>query len=104
MMASINNSPWYYEILADGIELGRRLSIEYGFKKGFENDHQIAEGLKRVLYQRFGPLPSSLVGELALLSREQTLGLLSDAMDTDTLAEFRASLPQNEWHPQGAEW
>jgi hypothetical protein len=104
MMALINNSPWYYEILADGIELGRRLCMEYGFKKGFENDFQIAEGLKRVLYQRFGPLPSSLVGELALLSRERLLGLLSVAMDTETLAEFRANLPKNEWHPQGTEW
>lgn len=103
-MASINNSPWYYEILADGIELGRRLSVEYGFKKGFENDYQIGEGSKRVLYQRFGPLPASLVGELALLSRERWLGLLSVAMDTETLAEFRANLPNNEWHPQGDEW
>lgn len=70
-MASINNAPWYCEILADGIELGRRLCVGYGFKKGFENDYQ---------------------------------GLLSVAMDTETLAGFRANLPNNEWHPQGDEW
>jgi len=104
MMVSINNSPWYYEILADGIELGRRLSVEYGFKRGFDNDYQIAEGLKRVLYQRFGPLPSSLVGELALLTREQLLGLFSAAIDVETLAVFQASLPKNDWHPQGTDW
>ena len=103
-MVSINNSPWYYEILAEGIELERRLSTEYGFKKGFENDYQISEGLKLVLYQRFGPLPSSLVGELTLLSREQLLGLFSAAMDTETLAEFQAGLPKNDWHPQSTDW
>ncbi len=103
-MISVHNSPWYNQILAEGIEIGRRLSIEYGFKKGFENDYQILEGLKRVLYQRFGPLPSSLVGELALPSRERLLGLLSVAIDTETLAEFQANLPKNEWHPQSTEW
>ncbi len=102
-MALINNSPWYYEIQADGIELGRRLCMEYGFKKGFENDFQIAQGLNRVLYRRFGPLSSSLVGELALLSRERLLGLLSVAMDTDTLAESQANLLKNEWRPQDTE-
>jgi hypothetical protein len=103
-MISVLNSPWYNEILAEGIEIGRRLSIEYGFKKGFENDYQISEGLKRVLYQRFGPLPSSLVGELTLLTREQLLGLFSAAMDAETLAEFQAGLPNNDWHPQSTDW
>jgi hypothetical protein len=44
------------------------------------------------------------VGELALLLRERLLGLLSVAMDTDTLAEFQANLPKNEWHPQDTDW
>ena len=39
-MISVYNSPWYNEILAEGIEIGRRLSVEYGFKTGFENDYQ----------------------------------------------------------------
>ena len=103
-MISVYNSPWYNEILAEGIEIGRRLSVEYGFKTGFENDYQIADGLKRVLYQRFGPLPSSLVGELTLLTREQLLGRFCAAMDMETLAEFQASLPKNDWHPQSTDW
>jgi len=81
-MAVLRESPWYNEILEEGLREG----MEQGLREGAERQ------LLRVLTHRFGPVPSDVEAALRELGIEQLETLLDVALVSDSLEEFRQRL------------
>ncbi len=98
-MAVLRESPWYQEILNEGVELGLQQGLQEGLQQGLERGLQ--EGLQqgaqrqllRLLQHRFGPVPEEVRTRLQQLTVEQLELLVDQALLVDSLAEFVRHLP-----------
>lgn len=78
-MAVLRESPWYQEILKEGVEQGRQQEAQ--------------RQLLHVLQRRFGPVPEGVQTRLATLTVEQLEDLVDVALTVDSLEEFVPHLP-----------
>lgn len=85
-MAILRESPWYEQILAEGLEQGRRQGFQEGLQEGQE------EILIRILSRRFGELPSEFVERLRQLKTEQLLQMADIALEAPSLTEVEIFL------------
>lgn len=69
-MAVLRESPWYQEIVKEGVKQGTQRQ------------------LVRVLQRRFGPVPEGVQMELATLTVEQLEDLVDVALTVDSFEEF----------------
>ncbi len=90
-MAVLRESPWYQEILNEGLDLGLQQGLEQGLEQGLRQGAQ--RQLLRVLQHRFGPVPAEVRTRLQPLTVEQLEALIDQALLADSLAEFVAHLP-----------
>jgi len=101
-MAVLRESPWYQEILTEGLQQGLQQGVQQGLQQGLQQGVQqgIQQGvqqgarrqLMRVLQGRFGEIPSSLQTRLEGESLEQLESLMDVAIAVSSLNEFLSSL------------
>ncbi len=100
-MAILLESPWYNEILKEGIEKGIKQGIEQGKQRGVQQGIERGQRdialsqLTSVLRHRFSPLPDSLADDLDALPTERLLALFDAALEVETMTAFLACLPAN---------
>ncbi|HBY97399.1 MAG TPA: hypothetical protein DEP84_26245 [Chloroflexi bacterium] len=87
-MAVLRESPWYAEILQEGIEQGREQGREQGIEQGREQGQM--EMLLHILRRRFGPLPPDLVARIGDLRLDQLGQVVDVALEAPTLAVVKA--------------
>ncbi len=105
-MAALRESPWYQEILQEGLKIGRREGLEVGRREGLEIGRRkgleegLEEGLRKgrqqglldFLAYRFGQVPARIQTRLAARSLAELNVLFDAAMDAPDLAAFEESL------------
>ncbi len=74
-MTVLRESPWYQEILQEGIQQERRRSLE------------------RILNLRFGDIPLDISRKMEALTLEQLDELIAIALTVNSLDEFSQQLP-----------
>ena len=86
-MIELRESPWYNQILEEG--------LEEGLQQGLRQAHQIAlDDLVRVLRHRFGALPRALEDQVRALETSQLRGLFDEALDAPSPEAFLDAIPQ----------
>jgi predicted transposase YdaD len=101
-MAILRESPWYREILAEGLEIGRREGLEEGLEAGRQEG--LEEGLEAgrrqslldLLTKRFKSVPERIETRLAARHLPDLVALLDVALDVDSLEEFETHLEELE--------
>ena len=100
-MAVLRESPWYQEILKEGMQQGLQQGIERGIERGIQQG--LREGELRqlvvVLTKRFGQLPQRLRSSLERLGTEQLEALMDVALSATTLDEFAGAVPDGGEDP-----
>lgn len=86
-MTILKETPWYKEIVNEGVKLGRQEGVQQG-------KLAIEQSLLVVLAHRFGTVPLDVRETLDKLSLTQLQAAFDDALKSNTWDEFRASLPQ----------
>ncbi len=81
-MAVLRESPWYREILAEGLEIGRREGLEAGRR----------QSLLDLLNKRFASVPERSEARLAVRHLPDLVALLDVALDVSSLEEFETHL------------
>ncbi len=74
-MTVLRESPWYQEILEEGLEQARR------------------DDLRRVLRYRFGDMSTDVERQLQQLDLHQLEQVFDAALEVETLDDFRQHLP-----------
>jgi predicted transposase YdaD len=85
-MTILRESPWYNEIVKEGLEQGLQQGLQQGIKQGQE------EMLLRVLVHRFGDLDPELVARIRSLGVDQLRQLVDVALDAPSLETFKIYL------------
>lgn len=95
-MAVIRESPWYHEILQEGVELGMEQGIEQGMEQGIEQGieqgrrQELEEMLRHLLEHRFSAFPVDISDQLAELSIEQLRQVVDYSLDAPSLPAVEA--------------
>ncbi|AFY32451.1 DUF4351 domain-containing protein [Calothrix sp. PCC 7507] len=94
-MAILRESPWYNEILAEGLQKGLQEGIQQGVQQGIQQGVQqgVRNQLIRILRQRFGEIPHEVEVRFEGESVEQLESLIDSALAVSSLEEFIRSLP-----------
>ena len=85
-MAILRESPWYSEIVKEGLEEG----LQQGLQQGRLEER--AEVLMRIIERRFGTVPPELALRLRVLGAEQLYQLVDVALTAATLDMVMATL------------
>lgn len=88
-MAVLRESPWYREILEEGIEKGFEQGVEQGIERGIERGvrQERQEMALHILRYRFGEMEAELVAQVEQLTAEQLRPLIDLALEAVSLAE-----------------
>lgn len=97
-MAILRESPWYQEILEEGLEEGRKLGLEQGLGQGLKLGAQ--RQLLLLLEHRFGPVPPAVQVRLEQLEVAQLEALIAMALEAESLDEFADHLPSGRENGQ----
>ncbi|MGF1602315.1 MAG: DUF4351 domain-containing protein [Thermosynechococcaceae cyanobacterium] len=81
-MTVLRESPWYTEIVKEGIEQGIEKGIEQGIEKGSR------ASLLQILKVRFGEVPRALHEQIKGCDRSQLEALMAVALQVDSLETF----------------
>lgn len=82
-MAILRESPWYNEILKEGLEQGLEQGLEKGRRQG------VLLSVQRLLQRRFGEIPLLVNEQLRFLSLEALQQVLDEAADAPSLAQVQ---------------
>ena len=85
-MTVLRESPWYQEILQQGVQQGVQQGIQQGIQQGRR------ESLLRLLELRFGEIPSEIQTSLQESTREKLEDLMATALAVNSLDEFSQHL------------
>lgn len=88
-MTVLRESPWYQEILQEGLDIGMEKGREEGQKQG------LLQAVLGMLNHRFGLLTDDLVQALSQLQADQLRPMIDVAMDVATLDDLRGRLTRN---------
>ncbi|NEO02634.1 MAG: DUF4351 domain-containing protein [Moorea sp. SIO3I7] len=86
-MTVLRESPWYQEILQEGVAQG----IEQGIEQGIQQERR--GSLERILKLRFSEIPSEISVRIQSLTLEQLEELMATALTVNSLDEFSQNLP-----------
>ncbi|WP_293035967.1 DUF4351 domain-containing protein [Moorena sp. SIO1F2] len=86
-MTVLRESPWYQEILQEGVAQG----IEQGIEQGIQQERR--GSLERILKLRFSEIPSEISVSIQSLTLEQLEELMATALTVNSLDEFSQNLP-----------
>ncbi|NEO96239.1 MAG: Rpn family recombination-promoting nuclease/putative transposase [Moorea sp. SIO3G5] len=86
-MTVLRESPWYQEILQEGVAQG----IEQGIEQGIQQERR--GSLERILKLRFSEIPSEISIRIQALTLEQLEELIATALTVNSLDEFTQHLP-----------
>ncbi|WP_293102958.1 DUF4351 domain-containing protein [Moorena sp. SIOASIH] len=94
-MTVLRESPWYQEILQEGVAQGIEQGIQQGVAQGIEQGIQEERrgGLERILKLRFSEIPSEISVRIQSLTLEQLEELMATALTVNSLDEFMQNLP-----------
>jgi predicted transposase YdaD len=81
-MVVLRESPWYEEILQQGVQQGVQQGLQQGVQQGLQ------EGLQEILQQRFGELPPGITTALQGKTVQQLKVLMNEAIAISSLEEF----------------
>lgn len=101
-MLVLRESPWYNDLLQEGMQMGIEKGLEQGLEQGLE--HERVSMLLHILEHRFGPLPESVVQRIHGTPADDLRRLVDvaiDAPDLATVSGFMATLPVKS-HTTGA--
>ncbi len=93
-MAVLRESPWYNEILEEGLREGMEKGLEEGLEQGLREGAE--RQLLRVLNHRFGSVPPDVEAALHSCDVEQLEALLDEALVSDSLESFRRHLAPSD--------
>ncbi|MCX6047023.1 MAG: DUF4351 domain-containing protein [Chloroflexi bacterium] len=85
-MTILRESPWYNELIKEGIEQGIERGIEQGIERGKE------QMLLHLLSHKFGELDSAWIARIEDIPAEQLEEVFVLALDSSTLQELAAHL------------
>ncbi|WP_017652128.1 DUF4351 domain-containing protein [Fortiea contorta] len=105
-MAILRESPWYNEILAEGLQQGIQQGVQQGIQQGVQQGIQqgvqqgiqqgVQQGVRnqliRILRQRFGEIPEEVEVSFEGKNVEQLESLIDSALAANSLAEFMQNL------------
>jgi predicted transposase YdaD len=89
-MVVLRESPWYQQILQEGLEQGLERGLEQGLELGQEQ--ALRQSLIRILRHRFDTIPADITMALQSVRTPQLQMLLDVALDVSSLDEFRRRL------------
>ena len=87
-MTVLRESPWYQEILQEGVAQG----IQEGIEQGIQQERR--GSLERILKLRFSEIPSEISVRIQALTLEQLEELMATALTVNSLDEFTQHLPK----------
>ena len=87
-MTVLRESPWYQEILQEGVAQG----IQEGIEQGIQQERR--GSLERILKLRFSEIPSEISIRIQALTLEQLEELMATALTVNSLDEFTQHLPK----------
>ena len=89
-MTVLRESPWYQEILKEGLEKGEKQGLQQGMQQGLQQGMQQGELslILRLLTRRFGSLDNSLREQISQLSIFQLEALAESLLDFSSLADL----------------
>ena len=87
-MAVLRESPWYSEILREGIDLGREEGREEGIHQG-----QV-QMLMHIIEHKFGPLPESSATMINKLGTQHVKELVNVALDAASVTQVYEAVDQ----------
>ncbi|MBR8826536.1 MAG: Rpn family recombination-promoting nuclease/putative transposase [Gomphosphaeria aponina SAG 52.96 = DSM 107014] len=96
-MVVLRESPWYQEILKEGLERGEKQGIEQGIEQGLQQGLQ-QEGIKlvsKLIQRRFGEISSTLMLQLQQLSVEKLENLAEELLDITEIEQVQKWLQEN---------
>jgi predicted transposase YdaD len=85
-MTVLRESPWYQEILKEGLQLGEQRGLQLGRQKGRQEGE--TELIIRLLNRRFGNLDLGVIEKIKSLSISQLEALGDRLLDFASLEEF----------------
>ena len=93
-MEILRESPWYNELVKEGLEKGlvegREEGREEGRKEGKQQERLAA--LLQVLRHRFGETPGEILGRVHRLTRTSMIEAMDQALDATSITEFDVAL------------
>ncbi len=103
-MVVLQQSPWYQEILEEGILKGVEQGRQEGILTGLEQGHQRERlrTIQRALHLRFGPVSPTLSSHLETLRADQLEPLVEAAWLTPSLEAFVAQVPSAHANGSGS--
>ena len=91
-MAVLRESPWYNEILKEGLEQGIEQGIEQGLEQGIERGKE--QMVLNILRHRFGELDDAWVARVQAIPSDQLEQVILMAFDVESLAELAEHVQQ----------
>ena len=85
-MTVLRESPWYQEILKEGLEKGEKQGLQQGMQQGLQQGELSL--ILRQLTRRFGSLDNSLREQISQLSIFQLEALAESLLDFSSLADL----------------
>ncbi|NBD15470.1 MAG: DUF4351 domain-containing protein [Cyanobacteria bacterium] len=92
-MAVLRESPWYEQILKEGLQQGREQGLQQGLQQGRQQGE--VELVLRLLTRRFGVLEARTQQQIRRLSIAQLESLAEALLDFSDVEEVEAWLAQN---------
>jgi predicted transposase YdaD len=99
-MVVLQQSPWYQEILQEGILKGVEQGRQEGILTGLERER--LRTIQRALHLRFGPAPPTLSSHLETLRADQLEPLVEAAWLAPSLEVFVAQVPSAHANGSGS--
>ena len=99
-MEILRESPWYNELVKEGLEQGliqgRKEGREEGREEGKVEGQRQAQlaALLQILHHRFGDVPYEILFRIDRLDRAGLIAAIDQALDAASLAEFDAGVTQ----------
>ncbi|OCQ98807.1 hypothetical protein BCD64_22395 [Nostoc sp. MBR 210] len=90
-MTVLRESPWYQEILTEGLQQGLQQGVQQGIQQGLQQGAR--RQLIQVLQLRFGAIPQEVQDRLEDQSIEQLENLMAAAIAVNSVDEFLQNLP-----------
>ncbi|NEO03575.1 MAG: Rpn family recombination-promoting nuclease/putative transposase, partial [Moorea sp. SIO3I7] len=90
-MTVLRESPWYQEILQEGVAQGIEQGLEQGLEQGIQQERR--GSLERILKLRFSEIPVEISVRIQALNLEQLEELMATALTVNSLDEFSQHLP-----------
>ncbi|PKO21626.1 MAG: hypothetical protein CVU38_13790 [Chloroflexi bacterium HGW-Chloroflexi-1] len=98
-MVMLRESPWYNEILQEGVQIGIGRGVQQGVQQGIQQgiQYELTETVLRILAHRFGSVGHELAMRVHRLPTGQLRELVDVALDVSSLeamATFISALPE----------